>query len=410
MSLSLLNATQLQIGRRTRQVGKLLSAQDYGTLVERARSKAADWLRPRNVVWPVFPDDVLAADLARPPVAIIPKIAPGTPITVNWVTGPAGPGSGGHTTVFRIIKYLQNKGYVNRVYFYDPYDGDGKYYEMIAREHYGLACDIGNARAGMLDAHAVVATAWPSAYAVFNARCSGKRFYFVQDYEPYFYPVGTNSMLAENTYRMGFHGITAGRWLAEKLSHEFGMKTDYFPLGCDTAQYRRDASSVRAGVAFYARAGTHRRAVELGLLALELFAKREPRVPLNFFGEQIGNFPFKFVNHGLVKPVKLNEIYNQCFAGLSLSLTNVSLVPHEMLASGCIPVVNDADHNRMVLDNPHIRYAAPTPHSLAAALESVVNMSDFEGTSRRAAESVLTASWSDAGAAVDAAFRRVLNA
>ena len=96
----------------------------------------------------------------------------------------------------------------------------------------------------------------------------------------------------------------------------------------------------------------------------------------------MGDLPFKFVNHGLVTPAKLNEIYNRCFAGLSLSLTNVSLVPHEMLAAGCIPVVNDADHNRMVLDNPHVRYAAPTPHSLAAALEAVVNMPDFEAVSK----------------------------
>ena len=82
----------------------------------------------------------------------------------------------------------------------------------------------------MADAHAVVATGWPSAYAVYNARCAGKRFYFVQDYEPYFEPVGANSVLAENTYRMGFHAITAGQWLAEKLSREFGMKADYFPV------------------------------------------------------------------------------------------------------------------------------------------------------------------------------------
>ncbi|WP_018099685.1 hypothetical protein [Sinorhizobium meliloti] len=306
------------------------------------------------------------------------------------------------------MDYLQARGYTNRLYFYDPFRGDHKYYEALFRKHYGINCEVGNVRAGMVDAHAVVATNWPSAYAVYNARTAGKRFYFVQDYEPYFYPASTNSVLAENTYRMGLHGITAGRWLADKLSHEFGMEADHFPFGCDTARYFPDPSAKRSGVVFYARAATPRRAVELGLLALELFAKRHPHIELHLFGADIGGLPFKFVNHGVVTPEELNEIYNHCLAGLSLSLTNVSLVPHEMLACGCIPVVNDDHRNRVVLDNPYVRYAPLTPHSLAAALEAVVNMHDVEALSRRAAASMLSTSWDTAGAMVDAVFRRAL--
>lgn len=410
LSAAALNTARLQIGRRSRQLTEILAKDGYRGIIHRARSKASDWVRPRTVVWPVLPEDVMAADLMRPIAPVVPAVVPGKPIVVNWVTGAAGPGSGGHMTTYRTIRYLQQSGYVNRVYLYDPYGGDHKYYEDVARNYYGVKCELGNVRHGMADAHAVVATGWPSAYAVYNARCSGKRFYFVQDYEPSFYPVGTNSVLAENTYRMGFHGITAGRWLAEKLSHEFGMKTDYFPFGCDTTRYHREPSSKRSGVAFYARAGTPRRAVELGLLALELFAKRQPDVELHFFGERITDLPFKFVNHGLMTPGQLNDMYNRCYAGLSLSLTNVSLVPYEMLASGCIPVINDAAHNRMVLDNPYVVYAPPTPQSLAAALETVVTRPDFEAVSRQAAQSVVAASWDDAGAAVDAAFRRALQA
>ncbi|MGI6850724.1 rhamnosyltransferase WsaF family glycosyltransferase [Mesorhizobium sp. 1B3] len=405
---SALGAMHRQASRRARQLVNILAKGGYKEVVFRVRSKASDWVRPRGVVWPVFPEDVMAADLTRPKKIVFPKITPGEPIAVNWVTGPAGPGSGGHTTLYRIVKYLQGRGYSNRVYFYAPYGGDQRYYEAIAREHYGLTCEIGNVKDGMRHAHAVVATNWTSAYPVFNSPCHGKRFYFVQDYEPYFYSVGTSSVLAENTYRMGFHGITAGRWLAEKLSRDFGMETDYFPFGCDTARYSHDPAVKRNGVAFYARAETPRRAVELGLLALGLFAKRQPQIELHLFGERMGDLGFKFVNHGLVTPAKLNEIYNRCFAGLSLSLTNVSLVPHEMLACGCIPVVNDADQNRIVLDNPHVVYAPPTPHALAGALEAVVTKSSFDTVSRRAAASVVSASWDDAGAAVDVALRRAL--
>jgi hypothetical protein len=260
----------------------------------------------------------------------------------------------------------------------------------------------------MKDAHGVIATCWPTAYAAFNASCSGKRFYFIQDYEPYFYPVGANSALAETTYRMGFHGITAGRWLSEKLTREFGMDTDWFPFGCDTTRYRFDANSQRSGVAFYARAGTPRRAVEIGLLALELFSKRQPEIELHLFGQPMGSLPFKFTNHGLVSPDKLNQIYNRSFAGLSLSLTNVSLVPHEMLACGCTPVVNEADHNRIVLDNPHVRYAALLPHALAETLEAIVTMPNIGHAAQRAADSVKSTSWDIAGAAVDTAIRNAI--
>ena len=76
--------------------------------------------------------------------------------------------------------------------------------------------------------------------------------------------------------------------------------------------------------------------------------------------------------HGTLSPVQLNELYNRCAAGLVLSATNVSLVPHEMLASGCVPVVNDAPQNRLVLANDHIAYTEATPHQIAEALEMLV--------------------------------------
>jgi glycosyltransferase involved in cell wall biosynthesis len=409
MARSLLNSAQTQIARRGRQLTNIWLTEGHRGITERARTAVANWMRPKRVVWPVLPEDILAADLSRPRPMPISRIASSAPISINWVTTPSGPGSGGHRTFYRIIKYLDKAGYDNRIFFYHIHQADHKYFEGVAREHYGLICPIGDTRDRMPDADAVVATSWPTAYAVFNADCAGKRFYFVQDFEPYFDPVGAHSVIAENTYRMGFHGLTAGEWLAQKLSREYGMQADYFPFGCDTSLYSRDPACPRSGVAFYVRTGTPRRGTELGLLALELFAKRQPQIKIHLFGDRLGDQTFKCVNHGLVSPSKLNEIYNQCFAGLSLSFTNLSLVPYEMLAAGCIPVINDAEHNRVVLGNPNVRYSLPTPHALAAALEDVVRTPDFSALSRIAAESVKLTTWDDAGAAVDAAFKRALN-
>ncbi len=101
------------------------------------------------------------------------------------------------------------------------------------------------------------------------------------------------------------------------------------------------------------------------MLALDLFAERHPEVDIHLYGRVRGPAAVPATDHGLLTPEQLNALYNRCVAGLVLSATNVSLVPHEMLAAGCIPVVNDAEHNRIVLDNEHVAYAPPTPFELA---------------------------------------------
>jgi glycosyltransferase involved in cell wall biosynthesis len=261
----------------------------------------------------------------------------------------------------------------------------------------------------MEDAHAVIATAWPTAYPVFNSRCNGKRFYFIQDFEPYFYPVGALSVLAESTYRMGFHAITIGRCFADKLRTEFGMPVESFDYGCDTSLYCRLPGAKRSGVVFYARPEAPRRGVELGLLALKEFALRCPGVDIHFYGTKMGRLPFRYVDHGRVTPAELNQIYNRCFAGLSLSLTNVSLVAYEMLAAGCIPVVNDSWNIRTDIKSSFVRYAPPYPSAIASELEALATTLDFESLSRAAATSVRSVRWEDAGANVDAILRRALN-
>jgi glycosyltransferase involved in cell wall biosynthesis len=331
-------------------------------------------------------------------------------VIVNWVIIPSGPRSGGYTTLFRIIRYLEEHGYLNRVYFYNVYRCDHLYYESIVRNSYGFNGFVNGIDGGMEDAHAVVATSWPTAYPVFNSRCAGKRFYFVQDFEPHFYPAGSLSLLAENTYRMGFHAITIGRCFAEKLRTEFGMAVDSFEYGSDTARYRRMHGIKRSGVVFYARPEAARRGVELGLMALEVFAARRPDIEIHIYGTRMGRLPFRFVDHGRVTPYELNYLYNRCYAGLSLSLTNVSLVAYEMLAAGCIPVVNDTALVRTDLNNSFVRYTPAHPCALAFELESLATNVDFESLSRAAAASVTSGTWDEAGAKVDAIFRRVLDA
>jgi O-antigen biosynthesis protein len=352
----------------------------------------------------------MAVDLSKPFCPIVPPIEPGQKLVANWVITPPSPGSGGHTTLFRIVRYLEANGYTNRIYFYDVYGGDHDYYKSIVRDYYDFHGNVASVTDGMEDAHLVMATGWPTAYPIFNGRCTGKRFYFIQDFEPYFYPVGAMSSFAESTYRMGFHGISIGKCFADKITAEFGMTVETFKYGCDISKYRRLKGAERSGIVFYARRETARRGFELGLMTLEVFAARRPDVEIHIYGDKMGELPFKFIDHGHITPEEINNIYNRCYAGLSLSFTNVSLVALEMLAAGCIPVVNDTIYVRTDLENSFVHYAPAYPQALAAELEAVVTAQDYDSLSAAAAASVHSTTWEEAGATVDVILRKALGA
>jgi glycosyltransferase involved in cell wall biosynthesis len=402
--------TQAQIARRWRQLNATWRAEGVHGVALRTRRALSTALAPQDALLPVRDEDVLAADLGCPPIRRSVPYVEGERLTINWVMTPPAKGSGGHTTVFRVLNHLEACGHRNRVIFYDVHRSDHRYFADIVRQYYGFAGPVTDIDHGLPDAHVAIATGWPTAYPLFASTSAGKRCYFVQDFEPDFHPMGCSNVLAENTYRMGFHGITAGSWLSQRLQARYGMPCDSFDFGCDLTAYSRMESSPRKGICFYVRPSAPRRASEIGLMAVELFARRRPDVEINLYGDALGRRSFDFVDHGHVTPADLNAIYNRSIAGLSLSLTNVSLVPHEMLAAGCIPVVNDAEQNRLVLNNPHVRYADLTPHALADALEAVVADPGSRERSLQASRSVRSTSWADAGAKMEAVLHRLLRA
>ena len=71
-----------------------------------------------------------------------------------------------------------------------------------------------------------------------------------------------------------------------------------------------------------------------------------------------------------------------------------------MLASGCVPVVNDAPDARADLASPAVAWAVPTPGGLADALSRVVGAADPVAQARAAAASVRRDDWSRTGSMV----------
>jgi hypothetical protein len=367
--------------------------------LQKHTSKNRKLFRDRGLETGAIYEEVLLADPALPANKSWKGAKSKDKLTFNWLMPPPGKGSGGHMTLFRFIKALEDTGHTCRLYFHRP--GIDSTVEAVRA---AMGDSFPKLRASMEwlwpglemeEADGIFATSWQTAYTVYVSKVQAKKYYFVQDFEPYFYSIGSSYILAENTYKLGLRGITAGGWLESKLSRDYGMVTDSFWFGSDSEVYSFNGNLDRKEIVFYARPTTHRRAFELGVMSLDLFHKIHPDYTINFVGWDVSeyNIPFPYNNLGILTPQELNNVYNRCSASLVMSLTNMSLLPLELLSSGCIPVVTDGENNTMVSDNKYIKYAASDPIALSNALSETVGIKEIDEYSQKASISVKNLSW-----------------
>ena len=355
----------------------------------------------------VYRDDVIAVDWTKPRDfnGHVNEGVDGK-YRVAWVITPPSRTSGGHQNAFRFMSFLEAAGHELTVYLYSP----GRYPTVNVDEIQSMMrgmsgfpelagemklYDPAEGFAPGLDA--IVASDWEATYAAHRYEGEAKRFYFAQDFEPYFFAQGSDYVLAENSYRLGFHGIAAGQWLGQKLRSEFGMSCDAYDFAVDTSRYTYVNTAPRTEIVFYARPPTPRRATEFGLLALSEISRMRPDITINLVGWDMSAYevPFPHVNHKAVDIAMLDGIYNRCAAGLVLSLTNMSLLPMELMASGVVPVVNDAPNTRGVFDSPNVEYVPMSPKAIAERIIAIVDRPDAVEHGARISRSVGETDWSD---------------
>ncbi|QWD73286.1 glycosyltransferase family 4 protein [Polynucleobacter sp. UB-Raua-W9] len=305
--------------------------------------------------------------------------------TINWFIPPISRGSGGHLNIFRFIRNLEELGYENHIVIVgnpQPKSVD------IARKNihdwfFPLEAKvyIGN-ESQIPAAFFAIATEWRTAYFVKRYLSCVCKCYFVQDFEPYFYPTGTNYILAENTYRFGFYGFTAGSWLADKLTRDYGMNAASLGFSYDRDLYslavnEPDSEGERLAqrVFFYARPPTARRAFELGVLVLREVQRQKPNITIVLAGWDLRGYkiPFRYENSGLVELDKLGNLYRSCDVALVLSFSNLSLLPLELMACGVPVVSNKAPYTEWLLNEDNSVLAEPNVEALAGAVLSVLN-------------------------------------
>lgn len=392
----------------------------FSRLIHVSRRKLADNIAFRKSYPFEYLEQLSQVDPFDP--ATIPKPAragrSGAKLSLRWYMPEPGRGSGGHLNLFRIIDQLSRRGHHSEVCILQGARSARSRAQMAAFIRSDFFADVSVVwdTDSLGDVDVVLATTWQSAYvAVLDTACAA-RAYVVQDWEPYFHARGSESIFAENSYRLGFHHITAGPWLAGRL-REMGASASAFPFAADPQTYYPDPGprpQGQAHVVFYARPVTPRRCFELGVEALRLLSRRlgPGKLVVSMAGWPIPKWPASFavVRHGILAPGPLRKLYSSADIVLVLSSTNPSLLPLEAGLCG-VPVVDLALPSLAgtLEDGVSARLALPSPPALAQTMAELIEHPDeARALGWRAREHALSCTWDAAGAAVEAALFHTL--
>jgi glycosyltransferase involved in cell wall biosynthesis len=340
-------------------------------------------------------------------------------LEIHWVVADFSPHSGGHLNIFRMIHWLESFGHVCKIWINRPSIHKNTRHARvdIGNMFLPLRAQIGFLQDGFLEAQgdAIFATSWETVWPVTHATGFKERFYFVQDYEPSFYPVGSQSVAAEASYSRDLACICGGPWLKQIMQTRFKRWARSYWFAFDPQTYNVK-SGKRGGavprIAVYSRQLTSRRLVELIMSALTELVRRKVVFHADLFGSHSA-FPamnFSFTNHGVLDEERLAGLYNDCDLGISLSATNYSLVDMEMMACG-LPVIEfDGENTRAVFPRGVITLAKPDPALLADAIEKLIgDPAARRSQATRALKWVRQFSWEKSARTVERAITGRLN-
>ena len=311
-----------------------------------------------------MPEIKVAATVSEPAVNQLGALTSGK-LHISWVIPGLIIGGGGHRNILRAAYFLAQFGHQVSLYFI----GTEKDPEVIKRqiqEHfYPINCAVYLFEGKIYPCDVVFATHWSTVSAAMTARGMAKEImYFVQDFEPAFSPMGSEYVLAENTYRLGLYHITSGPWCEVMLRRDFNAAADHFQFPVDRSiYYPRVRTKVNRNLVFFAKPEMPRRCFELGVMALREFHQLRPDVEIVMFGskhasKQSYDFPVT-IREVLPTLNDLAQMYSDGDAGLVFSTTNPSLIPYEMMACG-LPVIDLARGDNAV------NYAGRTDIALLA--------------------------------------------
>jgi O-antigen biosynthesis protein len=248
------------------------------------------------------------------------------------------------------------------------------------------------AGASLPAADAAIATDWPGVFSLLRFRDAPARFFFVQDWEPDFYPAGSASALLEAVGDLGLPGIVNTPGLADAYRARGNPAVSFTPC-VDTTRYhppaKRPDNPVR--VFFYGRPATPRNAFGLGLDVLRRVKERHgSAVDIVCAGEDWspGQYGVADVlrNEGMLEDADaVADLYRRCDIGLVFMMTrHPSYQPFEFMASGMAAASNENPYTAWFLRHEHNCLLAPAVPALLA--EQVSRLVDDAPLRARIAE------------------------
>lgn len=164
-----------------------------------------------------------------------------------------------------------------------------------------------------------VATLWKTAPWVANLVERGRArhgVYFLQDYEPWFFPESRPDLRrrVQQTFGLLPHRIVKSDWLGGKLAAD-GFDSHKIRLGMDLGRfYPRDVAHGQPTVMAMARPGTAYRGFSTLIEALALVRRRVPELRIVLFGARdLGqhSVPFDFEDAGVIQDMdRMAQLYS----------------------------------------------------------------------------------------------------
>jgi glycosyltransferase involved in cell wall biosynthesis len=320
---------------------------------------------------------------------------------------------GGIYTIFRFADYFAHeKGIKTRIVLYDhPHSSEDTVRSKIRTAFPNLAEEDVYIYRGP-DANAIpyadisIATLWTSAYMLMKFRNTKGKFYFIQDYEPLFYPAGSYYALAEATYRFRFHAIVNTPGLYEFITKQYGLKAEFFIPSVDKSVfYRNEIPSDEAKrpmkLFLYGRPQHDRNAFELALAAAKkIKACFGEGIEIVAAGSDWDTRDYgvngMITNLGLLGYKETAELYRSCDFGLILMFTkHPSYLPMELMASGTMVITNYNDANTWLLkDRINCILVEPSPTYISEKLVALISDRNLQKSIRdNASRTIAQTDW-----------------
>lgn len=297
---------------------------------------------------------------------------------IAWIIPSPIKGSGGIRTMIQNANFLVRQGFECDIYVEEDYVNTNESMKQRIIDFYGeCLCDVyvGIDFKKEYDlAFATYSIKTPD-YLYYMKNNVKRKAYFIQDFEPWFEPMGGLYLDMEHTYKYGLNGVSIGKWLAYKLQHEFNQPMNYFSFCADTNVYKKlDNVEKENAVCFIFQPEKPRRCSNIGIRALLLVKALRPDVKIYLYGSDVDiKLDVEMENLHIMPIDKCNELYNKCKVGVCMSSSNPSRIPFEMMAAG-LPVVDLYRENNLYdIPEDGVLLADTSPEAIATAIIKILD-------------------------------------